>query len=171
MPVLLPMRREPVGTENLNAVLQAELNPTSRRGGEVGFRPGDKVMQLKNDYEREVFNGDIGWVRRVEDGITFVDFDGGLRSYDADALDALTLSYASTIHKAQGSEFPGVLVVLSAAHHVLLTRSLLYTAVTRAKQLVVLVGDDRAIARAARTMRERESHCRLAERLLLAQPG
>ncbi|MCB9591841.1 MAG: ATP-dependent RecD-like DNA helicase [Sandaracinaceae bacterium] len=163
--VLVPMRRGPIGTENLNQVLQDELNP-SRGGPGAGLRAGDKVMQLRNDYEREVFNGDIGWVRRVADGVTYVEFDSGLRSYDADALDALALAYASTIHKAQGSEFPGVVVVLSGAHHVLLNRSLLYTAVTRAKRLVVLVGDERAIARAARTGRERQSHCRLAERLI-----
>jgi len=167
--VLVPMRRGPLGTENLNRVLQDELNPA---GGAPGaLRAGDKVMQLRNDYEREVFNGDIGWVRRVEDGVTFVEFDSGLRSYPADALDALTLAYASTIHKAQGSEFPCVVVVLHAAHHVLLSRSLLYTAVTRARRLVVLVGERRAIARAARTVRERNSHCRLAERIREASEG
>lgn len=167
--VLVPMRKGPLGIENLNEVLQAELNPSPRgasKGGSRAFRPGDKIMQLRNDYEREVFNGDIGWVKRIEDGVTYVDFDSGLRSYDADALDALTLAYASTIHKAQGSEFPAVIVVLHGAHHVLLTRSLLYTAVTRAKRLVVLVGDPRAMARAARTAADGDTFCRLAERLI-----
>ncbi len=163
--VLIPMRRGPLGTENLNQVLQGELNPPRAGSPRAGFRPGDKVMQLRNDYEREVFNGDVGKVRRIQDGVTYVDFDSGLRSYDADALDALALAYASTIHKAQGSEFPGVIVVLHGAHHVLLTRSLLYTAVTRARRLVVIIGEPRALARAARTVRERGSHCRLAERL------
>ncbi|MBX3272620.1 MAG: ATP-dependent RecD-like DNA helicase [Sandaracinaceae bacterium] len=162
--VLVPMRRGPVGTERLNEVLQEHLNP--RRDAPPGvLRAGDKVMQLKNDYEREVFNGDIGWVRRVEDGVTYVEFDSGVRSYDADAVDALALAYASTIHKAQGSEFPGVIVVLSAGHHVLLSRALLYTAITRAKKLVVLVGEPRAIERAAATVRERDSYSRLAERI------
>ena len=162
--VLVPMRRGPLGTQNLNEVLQTELNPA--RGSATGlFRPGDKVMQLRNDYEREVFNGDIGWTQRVEDGITYVDFDGGLRSYNADELDALSLAYASTIHKAQGSEFPAVVIVMHGAHHVLLSRALLYTAVTRAKRLVVLVGDERAIARAARVSNTNESYSRLAERL------
>lgn len=162
--VLIPMRRGPLGTENLNILLQAELNPNAR--GLAGApRVGDKVMQLRNDYEREVWNGDIGWVKRVEDGVTFVEFDSGLRSYPADALDALQLAYASTIHKAQGSEFPGVIVVLHGAHHVLLTRSLFYTAVTRARRLVVLIGDPRAMQRAARTTGDVRSHCRLGDRL------
>ncbi len=162
--VLVPMRRGSLGTERLNEVLQAELNPTTASARAV-FRPGDKVMQLRNDYEREVFNGDIGWVQRVEDGVTYVNFDSGLRSYESDALDALTLSYASTIHKSQGSEFPAVVVVMHGAHHVLLSRALLYTAVTRAKRLAVIVGDERAVARAARTIGSSRSYCRLAERL------
>lgn len=162
--VLIPMRRGPLGTDNLNLVLQAELNPNGR-GPPGGLRTGDKVMQLRNDYEREVFNGDIGWVKRIEDGVTYVEFDSGLRSYEARALDALRLAYASTIHKAQGSEFPCVIIVLHAAHHVLLTRSLFYTAITRARQLVVLIGDPRAMSRAARTTGDLRSHCQLAERL------
>lgn len=161
--VLVPMRKGPLGTERLNALLQAELNPASARG--AGLRAGDKVMQLRNDYEREVFNGDIGWVQRVEDGVTYVAFDSGLRSYKADDLDALTLAYASTIHKAQGSEFPAVVVVLHGAHSVLLSRALVYTAVTRARRLVVIVGDERALARAARTVGSSRAFCRLAERL------
>lgn len=161
--VLVPMRKGPLGTERLNALLQAELNPASARG--AGLRAGDKVMQLRNDYEREVFNGDIGWVQRVEDGVTYVAFDSGLRSYKADELDALTLAYASTIHKAQGSEFPAVVVVLHGAHSVLLSRALVYTAVTRARRLVVIVGDERALARAARTVGSSRAFCRLAERL------
>lgn len=163
--VLVPMRRGPLGTERLNEVLQAELNAGPTAARTARFHPGDKVMQLRNDYEREVFNGDIGWVQRVEQGVTYVNFDTGLRSYNADELDPLTLAYASTIHKAQGSEFPAVVVVLHGAHHVLLSRALLYTAVTRAKRLVVLVGDERAIARAARTVGSSQSFCALAERM------
>lgn len=161
--VLVPMRKGPLGTERLNTVLQSELNASAARG--ASLRPGDKVMQLRNDYEREVFNGDIGWVQRVEAGITYVAFDSGLRSYKLDELDALTLAYASTIHKAQGSEFPAVVVVLHGAHHVLLSRSLVYTAVTRARRLVVVVGDERALGRAARTIGSSRAFCRLAERL------
>jgi exodeoxyribonuclease V alpha subunit len=162
--VLVPMRKGPVGVERLNELMQAKLNPsTSAR--ESGLRPGDKVMQLKNDYDREVYNGDLGWVQRVEDGVTYVEFDGGLRSYDKDELEALTLAYASTIHKSQGSEFPAVIVVLHGSHHVLLSRALLYTAVTRAKRLAVIVGEDRAIARAARTAGSSRAYARLAERI------
>ncbi|HEY8426804.1 MAG TPA: ATP-dependent RecD-like DNA helicase [Sandaracinaceae bacterium] len=160
--VLVPMRKGPLGTERLNALLQEELNPS---GGGAGLRVGDKVMQLRNDYEREVFNGDIGWVQRVEDGVTTVLFDSGLRTYKSDELDALTLAYASTIHKAQGSEFPAVIVVLHGTHSVLLSRALVYTAVTRARRLVVIVGDERALARAARTVGSSRTYCRLAERL------
>ncbi len=160
--VLVPMRKGRLGTERLNEVLQAELNPGGRG---AGLRAGDKVMQLRNDYEREVFNGDIGWVQRVEAGITYVSFDSGLRSYKPDELDALTLAYASTIHKAQGSEFPAVVVVLHGSHSVLLSRALVYTAVTRAKRLVVIVGDARALGRAARTVGSSRAYCRLADRL------
>ncbi|MGF1467479.1 MAG: ATP-dependent RecD-like DNA helicase [Sandaracinaceae bacterium] len=165
--VLTPVRRGPLGTERLNERLQAELNPGS---GEPGvLRAGDRVMQLRNDYEREVFNGDQGWVRRVEDGVTYVEFeDGGLRSYPRDDTDALALAYASTIHKAQGSEFPAVVLLLHPSHHPLLTRSLVYTAVTRARRLVVLIGDPRSLDRAVRTTRSDVSRSHLAERLALA---
>ena len=163
--LLVPMRRGPLGAERLNEVLQAELNASTTAARGAALRPGDKVMQLRNDYEREVFNGDIGWVQRVDQGVTYVAFDTGLRSYKSDELDALTLAYASTIHKAQGSEFPAVVVVLHPAHHVLLSRALLYTAVTRAKRLVVLVGDERAILRAARTIGSGQSFSHLAARL------
>lgn len=160
--VLVPMRKGELGVERLNEVMQAELNPNQ---SEARLRPGDKVMQLRNDYEREVYNGDIGWVKRVADGVTYVDFDGGLRSYDKDEIDALSLAYASTIHKSQGSEFPAIIVVLHGSHHVLLSRSLLYTAVTRAKRLAVIVGEDRAILRAARTVGSSRTFARLAERI------
>lgn len=162
--VLTPMRRGPLGTEALNAVLQAELVPEAARG-RGPFRPGDKVMQTTNDYEREVWNGDLGWVRRVEDGVTYVAFDVGERSYREDELDGLTLAYASTVHKSQGSEFPAVVLVLHGTHHVMLTRSLLYTAVTRARRLVVIVGEASAVARAARNESSGRAHGRLAERL------
>ncbi|MEC7520605.1 MAG: ATP-dependent RecD-like DNA helicase [Myxococcota bacterium] len=167
--VLVPMRRGTLGTENLNAALQEALNPG--RGAAGAFRTGDKVMQLRNDYEREVFNGDIGWVQSVVDGVTYVEFDTGTRSYKADDLDALTLAYATTIHKSQGSEFPAVVLVLHGAHHVLLSRALVYTAVTRAKRLVVIVGDPRAIARAARTTDTHDSFCELASRLARLADG
>ncbi len=163
--VLTPMRRGPLGTESLNELLQIALNGGAdpKRAGMLF--PGDKVMQLRNDYEREVFNGDLGLVRRVEGGITYVMVDGREVKYAIDDLDALTLAYCSTIHKVQGSEFPAVVVILHPSHHVLLSRALVYTAVTRAKKLVVLLGDPTAIARAARNVESHESNSRLAARL------
>jgi exodeoxyribonuclease V alpha subunit len=163
--VLTPMRKGPLGTEKLNEILQSALNPGPARIGPVPFRAGDKVMQLKNDYEREVWNGDIGRITKVEDGVTYVEIDGRMVSYPQDDIDALALAYASTVHKAQGSELPAVVIVLHGSHHVLLTRPLLYTALTRARRLAVLIGDPRAIARAARTSEIAKSFCKLGERL------
>ncbi len=163
--VLTPMRKGPLGTEGLNELLQATLNPRAAPSQSAALLPGDKVMQLRNDYDKDVFNGDLGRVTRVQGGVTFVDFDGREVQYKVDELDMLTLAYASTIHKVQGSEFPAVLVVLHGAHHVLLSRALFYTAVTRAKRLAVVVGDPQAIARAARNALSYESNARLARRL------
>jgi exodeoxyribonuclease V alpha subunit len=129
------------------------------------MRAGDKVMQLKNDYERDVFNGDLGEVLRIEGAETYVSVDGREVRYDLDHRDSLTLAYASTVHKVQGSEFPAIVVVLHASQHVLLSRALLYTAVTRAKRLVVLLGDDRALQRAVRNAETYRSWSRLVERL------
>lgn len=162
--ILCPMKKGPLGTTLLNEALQSSLNPGSGQPGRL--RPGDKVMQMKNDYEREVFNGDIGWVRRVEAGVTYVEFeDGGLRSYNADELGNLSLAYVSTVHKAQGSEYPAVVIVMHSCHHLLLERALLYTAVTRAKRLVVLIGQTEAIAKAVRTEKKDRNYAYLAERM------
>ncbi|MGB5813213.1 MAG: ATP-dependent RecD-like DNA helicase [Polyangiales bacterium] len=164
--VLTPMRRGPLGTYKLNDALQAALNP-SRDGDNVttAFRRGDKVMQLRNDYDKEVYNGDLGKVARIEGGVTFVHFDGREVQYQADELDAIGLAYASTVHKVQGSEFPAAIIVLHNAHFVLLNRALLYTALTRAKQLVVLIGDPRAMARAARNALSYETNSKLCDKL------
>ncbi|NOY90277.1 MAG: AAA family ATPase, partial [Deltaproteobacteria bacterium] len=162
--VLSPMRRGKLGTSALNELLQAELNPKGAEGTR-GIRVGDKVMQLRNDYEREVFNGDVGEVVRFEGATTYVRFDGREVRFFGDALGALSLAYASTVHKVQGSEFPAVVIVLHGAHHMLLTRALLYTAVTRGKRLVVLLGDPRAMARAARNAASLQTRSRLLERL------
>jgi exodeoxyribonuclease V alpha subunit len=152
--VLSPMHRGPAGTEALNQALQAALNPNGEpliAGGRT-LRVGDKVMQLRNDYDRDVFNGDLGVIARIDKGededFLDVDFDGRLVRYDADALDDLDLAYAVSVHKSQGSEYPAVVVPLVMAHYLLLKRNLLYTAVTRGKKLVVLVGSERAIKRA-----------------------
>lgn len=167
--VLSPMRRGPAGVDQLNARLQEALNPappdgsTSRRAGP--FRPGDKVMQLRNDYERDVYNGDLGEVTHVEGPSVFVTIDGREVQYQPKHLEDLTLAFASTIHKVQGSEFPAVVIVLHTSHFILLSRALIYTAVTRARRLVVLLGDPRALARAVRNAVSYDTHSRLAERL------
>ena len=160
--VLTPMRKGPLGTEVLNAFLQSELVPTAGRGR---FRTGDKVMQTANDYEREVWNGDIGWVDRIVDGVTYVSFDGRAVSYRDDELEGLTLAYAATVHKSQGSEFPAVVLILHRSQFVMLTRPLLYTAITRAKRLAVIVGDHSAITRAARNATSTLVLGRLGDRL------
>jgi exodeoxyribonuclease V alpha subunit len=173
--VLVPMRRGAVGAERLNEMLQAELNPPRASPAGAGpaalgatFRVGDKVMQLRNDYEREVFNGDLGEVRRIHAGQTYVTIDGREVAYGADDLEDLTLAYACTVHKAQGSEFPAVIIALHPSHWVLLDRALLYTAITRARRLVVIVGDERAVVRAAAHTESARSRSRLAARLRAA---
>lgn len=164
--ILSPMRKGPLGTERLNEFLQDELNPkTNPHAKPLVPRAGDRVMQLRNDYEKEAFNGDLGEVRNVAAGITYVLMDGRDVRYKADEMDDLTLAYASTIHKVQGSEFPAVIVVMHGSHHVLLSRALLYTAVTRAKKLVVLLGDERAMARAAKNAHSYRCQSKLSERL------
>jgi exodeoxyribonuclease V alpha subunit len=166
--VLSPMRRGPAGVDPLNVVLGAALHP-----GPVGpvpgaLRPGDKVMQLRNDYDREVFNGDLGTIRRIEGGITYALVEGREVQYPVDELDALSLAYASTVHKVQGSEFPAVVIVLHTSHYMLLSRPMLYTAVTRAKRVAVLVGSPKAIGLAARNAESAKTASRLQARLRAA---
>jgi exodeoxyribonuclease V alpha subunit len=164
--VMTPMRRGPLGTIKLNEVLQETFNPGKQEGAlPSSFRPGDKVMQLRNDYDKEVYNGDLGEVHRMEGGVTYIRFDGREVQYKADELDAVSLAYACTVHKVQGSEFQAAVIVLHNAHFMLLNRALLYTALTRAKKLVVLLGDPRAMARAARNALSYETNSRLLDRL------
>ena len=167
--VLTPMQRGVVGASNLNQLLQESVNPGQdglRRGGYV-FRPRDKVMQIRNNYEKEVFNGDIGTVDRVdlEDRTLTVRFDDRLVEYDATELDELVLAYATTIHKAQGSEYPVVVMPVLMTHYVMLQRNLLYTGITRAKKGLVLVGTKKAIAHAVRTVTVTRRNTKLSERL------
>jgi exodeoxyribonuclease V alpha subunit len=153
--VLTPMNRGPVGTAALNEALQAALNPNGDgiKRGSTTFRVGDKVMQLRNDYDKAVYNGDVGVVASIddEDGTLTVRFDDGdvndarEVAYDGRALDELMLAYACTVHKSQGSEYPAVVIPLLTSHFVMLSKNLVYTAVTRGKRLVVLVADKRAL--------------------------
>jgi exodeoxyribonuclease V alpha subunit len=178
--VLTPMNRGPAGAIALNAALQAALNPpladsaqpdaapgASPPRGVRAYRVGDKVMQLRNDYEKNVFNGDVGLVASIdpEHNEMVVRFDDREVAFEASELDDLVLAYACTVHKSQGSEYPAVVVSLLTTHFVMLSRNLLYTAVTRGKRLVVLVCDPRAVELALSEHRKADRRTRLAPRL------
>ncbi len=166
--VLTPMRRGGLGADNLNTELQRLLNPVGRGAeGLRRLRSGDRVMQVRNNYDLEVFNGDIGRVARVieADRELEVSFDGRTVTYDFSDQDELTLAYATSVHKSQGSEYPCVILPIHTQHYVMLQRNLLYTAVTRAKRLLILVGDRRALGVAVRNDRQQQRHTRLAELL------
>jgi exodeoxyribonuclease V alpha subunit len=167
--VLTPMHRGGAGTLALNQMLQRSLNPN-----QVGIEHrqellclGDKVMQIKNDYEKEAFNGDLGRIVEldVEGARAAVDFDGRVVRYVGKELDALRLAYATSIHKSQGSEYLAVVIPLSTSHFPMLSRNLLYTAVTRAKRLCVLVADPRALRVALDEQRKERRSTGLTERL------
>jgi len=147
--VITPMHKGDAGTINLNRVLQRRLNHQAGRSGrsQGAFHAGDKVMHLKNNYQKDVFNGDIGTVEAIDgkSGGIAVNYDGRTIGYDTAELDELTLAYAISVHKSQGSEYPAVILPLFTQHYALLQRNLLYTAITRGKQLVVIVGSTRAI--------------------------
>src|SRR5262249_42895222 len=167
--VLTPMHKGLLGAVNLNAELQALLNPrgdTLARGARM-FRTGDKVMQLRNNYHLEVFNGDIGRIVKIDEEThaVHVRFDDRTVAYDTGDLDELSLAYACSVHKAQGSEYPCVVMPLHTQHYVMLRRNLLYTAITRGRRLVVLIGSRRALAIAVRNAHVAARHTRLAERL------
>lgn len=167
--VLAPMRRGRLGSLSLNAELQALLNPAGAEvpGSRGRLRVGDRVLQTRNDYELEVFNGDLGLVAGVDEetGDVRVRFEDREVRYPGDGLDPLELAYACSIHKSQGSEYPCVVVVLHTQHYVMLQRNLLYTALTRGKRLVVLLGNRRATARAVANHAPRRRWTRLAMRL------
>ena len=173
--VLTPMHRGEVGTEELNRALQQALNPPPEgpdaavlKSRGRNFSVGDKVMQVKNDYERDVWNGDVGRITQVdtEDGALRVSFDEEREAqYEGDSLDQLELAYAVSVHKSQGSEYKAVVVPLLGQHYPLLRRNLLYTAVTRGKKLVVLVGSRRALRRAVTEAGDQARYTRLAARL------
>jgi exodeoxyribonuclease V alpha subunit len=166
--VLCPMNRGGVGARSLNIELQAALNPAGERKVERfgwTFAPGDKVMQIENDYDKEVYNGDIGYIDDVDPdgGELTASFDGRSVTYGFGELDTLVPAYAATIHKSQGSEYPAVVIPIMTQHYTMLQRNLLYTGITRGKRLVVLVGQKKAVAIAVRNVSGRRRWSKLKE--------
>jgi exodeoxyribonuclease V alpha subunit len=170
--VLVPTHKGPLGAVALNLALQRELNPAASAltpgPGAPRFAPGDKVMQLRNDYDLEVWNGDIGTVLRVEKDTLAVQMEGREVLFTGEAREALALAYAATVHKSQGSEYDAVVIGLHTSHFMLLNRALIYTAITRARRLVVLVGSERALKLAIGNARTAERYGALRERLRAA---
>ena len=167
--VLTPMQRGVVGASNLNLMLQNAINPTEillRRSG-LTYRQNDRVMQIKNNYDKEIFNGDIGNIQNVdlENRTLSVQFDDRLIEYETSDLDELTLAYATTIHKAQGSEYPIVVMPVLMTHYVMLQRNMIYTGITRAKKLLVMIGTQKALKYAVRNVTVTNRNTKLKERL------
>ena len=163
------MQRGNTGAGNMNIELQSALNPNGdalTRGGYT-FRRGDKVMQIRNNYDKNVFNGDIGYITAVDtnERTLSVVYDGRVVEYDVTELDEITLAYAITIHKSQGSEFPIVVMPVTMKHYVMLQRNLIYTGITRAKKICVLVGTTKALAYAIHNQTVSKRNTRLKERL------
>ncbi len=172
--VLTPMNRSVLGARNLNQVLQTALNPGDN-GPEVQrfgwtFRIGDRVIQTENNYNRDVFNGDLGVIEKINriEQVLHVDFEGRSVEYDFGDLDELSLAYVLSIHKSQGSEFPCVVIPLHTQHYLMLQRNLLYTAITRGKKLVVVVGTKKALGMAVRRADTGQRHTTLRKRLEVA---
>jgi len=167
--VLTPMHKGVIGAINLNLELQKKLNPNQQSitHGSRTFKLHDKVMQIVNNYDKEVFNGDIGWVSRInqEDRELTIDFEGRLVPYDFSDLDEVVLAYAISVHKSQGSEYPVVIIPVTTQHYMLLQRNLIYTGITRAKKLVVLIGTKKALAIAIKNNKPQLRFTLLSERL------
>jgi exodeoxyribonuclease V alpha subunit len=169
--VLCPMNRGAAGARALNLALQAALNTDNRQPAveRFGFtyRIGDKVMQVENNYDRDVFNGDIGFIAKIDhdEGEATIQIDGRLVTYPFAEMDEMVLAYATTIHKSQGSEYPAVVIPVATQHYAMLQRNLLYTGMTRGKRLLVLVGQRKAVAIAVRGTRGRPRWSKLRELL------
>ncbi len=167
--VLTPMHKGIVGTSNLNAELQKHLNPSNEElnsGGKI-FKVREKVMQIRNNYDKNVYNGDIGRITAInrEDREVTIDYDGKASVYDFTELDEVVLAYAISVHKSQGSEYSAVVMPLLTQHYMMLQRNLLYTAITRGKKLVVIIGTKKALAIAVKNDKPRKRYANLAERL------
>jgi exodeoxyribonuclease V alpha subunit len=167
--VLTPMHKGIIGVANLNIELQKRLNPgqSGITHGAWNFRLGDKVMQIVNNYDKDVFNGDIGWISKInpEEREVAIDFDGRLVPYDYSELDEVVLAYAISVHKSQGSEYPVVILPVVTQHYMLLQRNLIYTGITRAKKLVIMIGTKKALAIAIRNNKPQRRYTLLSERL------
>lgn len=172
--VLSPMHRLECGVENLNQVLQKTLNPENEfkqeiKSGIQTFRTGDKVMHIRNNYQKNVFNGDIGFISSIDTNASknpvVVEFIDRSIPYEKNELNELTLSYASSVHKSQGSEYKVVIIPLSTSHYIMLQRNLLYTAVTRAREKVIIIGSKKALFTAVQNNRTQKRYTLLAERL------
>ena len=163
------MHRGVIGAINLNLELQRSLNPETlgMSYGSMTFKLHDKVMQITNNYDKEVFNGDIGWISKIDQDnreLT-IDFDGRLIPYGSSELDEIVLAYAISVHKSQGSEYPAVILPVTTQHYLLLQRNLIYTGITRARKLVVLVGSKKALGIAIRNDKPHGRYSGLSMRL------
>lgn len=167
--VLSPMHRFLCGVENLNLMLQEQLNPKKNQDelkySSQIFRVGDKVMHIRNNYQKNVFNGDIGFIQDINNEKLTVDYFDHIVTYEKNELNELTLAYASSVHKSQGSEYKVVIIPLSTSHYIMLQRNLLYTAITRAKQKVIIIGSKKALMTAIQSNRTQKRYTLLAERL------
>ena len=168
--VLAPMHRGIIGVTNLNMSLQKELNSGTdeiTRAGKL-FKVGDKVLQTRNNYDKDVYNGDIGRIRTIDRELQElkIDYDGKIVSYDFTDLDEIVLAYAISVHKSQGSEYPVVIIPVLTQHYLLLQRNLLYTGITRGKKLVILVGTKKALSIAVRNNKQQQRYTLLKERLM-----
>ena len=171
--VITPMHRGRTGTIHLNQVLQEALNPNTVfvKGFDGTLKIGDKVMHLRNNYEKDVFNGDIGAIQSIAGDLytLTVDYDGRTVSYDFSELDELALAYAISVHKSQGSEYPAVIIPLTIQHYPLLQRNLLYTAITRGRKLVILIGTQKAVSVALKNDKPQRRNTGLAQKLASAK--
>lgn len=167
--ILSPMHRFLCGVENLNLMLQEQLNPKKNQDelkySSQTFRVGDKVMHIRNNYQKNVFNGDIGFIQDINNEKLTVDYFDHIVTYEKNELNELTLAYASSVHKSQGSEYKVVIIPLSTSHYIMLQRNLLYTAITRAKQKVIIIGSKKALMTAVQSNRTQKRYTLLAERL------
>ena len=163
------MHKGLVGAENLNSALQKALNPGKDiiTRGNLNFKPNDKVMQIKNNYDKLVFNGDIGRIQSInsEDKTIQIKFDHRKILYDFSELNEIVLAYAISVHKSQGSEYPAVVIPVTTQHYILLQRNLIYTAVTRGKHLVVVVGTKKALHIGINNSKTKKRYTNLQQRL------